>query len=58
MSSESEQKPVEPSAVSAETASNPAETPASPAPEYAPGSVEARLLTLDADSSKKGTRSF
>ena len=53
MSSESEQKPAEQPAVSAETNSNPAETPATPAPEYTPGSVEARLLTLDADSSKK-----
>ncbi|MBQ7731807.1 MAG: SEL1-like repeat protein [Lentisphaeria bacterium] len=56
MSRETEQKQVEPSAVSQETASNPAETPASaPAetPEYAPGSVEARLLALDAASSKK-----
>ena len=53
MSSEPEQKPADQSAVSAETNSNPAETPASSAPEYAPGSVEARLLTLDAKSSKK-----
>ena len=53
MSSEPEQKPVEPSAVSAEATSKPAETSATPAPEYAPDSVEARLLTLDADSSKK-----
>lgn len=53
MSSESEQKPVEQPAVSVETNSNPAETPASSAPEYAPGSVEARLLMLDANSSKK-----
>ena len=52
MSSESEQKPVEPSAVSAETALNPSEKESS-APEYAPGSLEARLLTLDAESSKK-----
>lgn len=56
MSSETEQKQVEPSAVSQETASNPAETPASASaetPEYAPGSVEARLMSLDAVSSKK-----
>ena len=49
MSSEPEQK----SAVSAETASNPTGKPASSAPEYAPGSTEARLLALDAKSSKK-----
>ena len=53
MSSEPEQKPADQSTVSAETNSNPAEASASPAPEYAPGSVEARLLTLDAKSSKK-----
>ena len=56
MSSETEQKQVEPSAVSQETASNPAENPASASaetPEYAPGSVEARLMSLDAASSKK-----
>ena len=65
MSSESEQKPVDQPAVPAETNEKPTETPAapnpaektdtaaSPAPEYAPGSVEARLLTLDAQSSKK-----
>ena len=54
MSSEPEQNPANQSAVSAETNPKPAETtPASSAPEYAPGSVEARLLTLDAQSSKK-----
>jgi hypothetical protein len=53
MSSEPEQKPADQSAVSAETNSNPAETPASSAPEYAPGSVEARLLALDGPASKK-----
>ena len=53
MSSESEQKPVEQPAASAEANATPAETSATPAPEYAPGSVEARLLTLDAKSSKK-----
>ena len=65
MSSESEQKSVDQPAVSPETTPspaektetpvtpNPAEKTESPAPEYAPGSVEARLLTLDAKSSKK-----
>lgn len=54
MSSEPDQNPANQSAVSAETNSNPAETtPASSTPEYAPASVEARLLTLDAQSSKK-----
>ncbi len=53
MSSEPEQKPAEQRAVSAETNQKTAETPASSAPENALGSVEARLLTLDAKSSKK-----
>ena len=51
MSSETDKKQVESSAVS--SAPNPSESPASSVPEYAPGSVEARLLTLDAKSSKK-----
>ena len=49
MSSEPEQKP----AVSAETNATPAETPASSGTEYAPGSMEALLLALDAKASKK-----
>ncbi len=55
MSSETEQKQVEPSAVSPAPSVNPAETPASAAPEsqYAPGSVEARLLALDGPAAKK-----
>ena len=53
MSSVSEQNIVDQSAVSAEANSNPGGNVASSAQEYAPGSVEARLLTLDADSSKK-----
>ena len=53
MSNEPDQKSADQPAVSAETNSKPAETPVSSAPEYAPGSVEARLLTLDANSSKK-----
>ena len=55
MSIETEQQQVEPSAVSPAPDANPAENPASAAPEsqYAPGSVEARLLTLDGPASKK-----
>ena len=49
MSSELDQQ----SAVSVETVSDPAGRSASSAPEYAPGSLESRLLALDADSSKK-----
>ena len=53
MSSETDNKQVEPSADSPAPNPNPADNPAPAAPEYAPGSLEARLLTLDAKSSKK-----
>ncbi len=53
MSSDTDQKQAEPSAVSPAPNPNPAENPAPAAPEYAPGSVEARLLALDGPASKK-----
>ena len=53
MSSEADNKQVKPPADSPAPNPNPADNPASGAQEYAPGSVEARLLALDAKSSKK-----
>lgn len=56
MSSETDQKQADPSAVSPAPNPNPSENSAPVVPEtpqYAPGSVESRLLALDAVSSKK-----